>query len=190
MKLKMFTSIVLMSFLSLTAFAQEQIMVCEGNGTGGHVKLEYRKVEPGKHQALTMTYGDRDVLDNPTPVLIHAGLSLFKGLNRISFIVSDYTEDFYVTVPAFGDYMKTTEGKCRVKNDRNYKTITGHGLYQWSIDNNEGPSRSTAEALAQTDADTQCGQPTIRVSEFRYTERSRGWSGSIEATALFRCEER
>lgn len=113
MQLKITATIVLLSFLSLKTFAQDKIITCEGDGAGGHVKLEYRFLRPGQYEALQFTYGSENVLDNPKSIFNHMGFILFRGLHGIEFNTSEHSDDFYVTVPGFGGQpLKTTEGKC------------------------------------------------------------------------------
>jgi hypothetical protein len=112
MTFKIATTIILLSFLGLNAMAQEQVTTCEGDGAGGHVKLVYHFVSPGRYEALTMIYGDRDVLDNPFSAFNHLGHIVLNGSQGITFNAFEYSDDFYVSVPAFGSKIKTTEGKC------------------------------------------------------------------------------
>jgi len=115
MRFKMGAMIGLMCFMGLNAAASDQITICEGNGAGGQVKLEYHEVGPNQYEALVMTYGSNDVLDSPSSIFNHMGFILFRGHNGIEFNIDEFSHDFYVTVPAFGDNLKTTEGKCRLK---------------------------------------------------------------------------
>lgn len=95
-----------------------QDTVCEGDGAGGHVKLEYRFTGSRQYEAVTMTYGSNNVLDNPQPVFNYMGPMLFRGLYGIEFNVFSDSGDFFVTVPAFGEQMITTKGNCTATKGR------------------------------------------------------------------------
>ena len=115
MKFKKTISILLLSLVSLTAFAEDQIKICEGDGPVGHVKLEYTFVEPGQYKALTMTYGDQDVLENQMSIYNNMGRIIFKSSGGIEFNAFESSDDFYVIGPIVGGRMRTTRGQCRDK---------------------------------------------------------------------------
>ena len=116
MRFKISLTIGLMCIIGLNAKANDQVTICEGDGAGGHVTLEYHSWGPGQYEASVMTYGSRNVIENPVATVNHlSGLVTFTGLKGIKFIKNEADNEFSVTIPAFGDNMKTTDGKCRLK---------------------------------------------------------------------------
>ncbi len=117
MRFKIGNMIGLICFIGFNAVASDQVTICEGDGAGGHVTLEYHEVEPDHYEALAMTYGGWNVLDNPVAIVNHfRSTIIFSGLGGIDFILNEGGRDFFVTVPAFGGHMKTTDGDCRLKD--------------------------------------------------------------------------
>lgn len=115
MKFKIGVFSLLLSFLGVNAFADSSVIVCEGDGAGGHVHLKYHSIGPGQYEALLMTYGGNDILEDPKSVFNHMGFIFFRGSHGIEFNLSEFSSDFSVTVPAFGRRLKTTEGQCRME---------------------------------------------------------------------------
>lgn len=116
MRLKINVVMSLICLMGFNAQAGDPTIICEGRGAGGDVSLEYHSVGPDQYEASAMTYGSRNVLGDPAAIFNPLeNVITFNGLIEIQFVVNKKTNKFFVTVPAFGDHMKTTEGSCRVK---------------------------------------------------------------------------
>jgi hypothetical protein len=116
MRFKIKVAMSLICLMGFNASAGDQTTICEGDGGGGHVSLEYHSVGPDQYEALAMNYGGRNVLGNPTAVVNHLdGTIVFTSPTEIEFVLKIGSNDFFVTVPAFGDHLKTTKGTCRLK---------------------------------------------------------------------------
>lgn len=107
---------ILMSLISVAALADDQVTVCESDGTGAQARIEFRYHRPGQYEALEMEYQGRNVMSDPLSIFNHMGFILFRATNGIEFNAAEYSDEFNVTVPAFGGQpLVTARGKCRLK---------------------------------------------------------------------------
>jgi hypothetical protein len=174
---------------------KDQFTICEGDGAGGYVKLVFYFVGPGQYKALIMNYGSNDVLDNPISVFNHMGYILFRGSQGVKFNAFEYSDDFYVTVPAFGGQLKTIEGKC-IKVDAENPPARrvlglgklGNGIFGSCSDLNRIGYIGMAKTYALGDAENQCSPlKSHQISDFEVTTTCENGYKTAVVKALFEC---
>ncbi len=116
MKFRTIGATILVSFVSAAALADERVTICESDSTGTQARIEFRFHRPGQYEALEMEYQGRNVMSDPLSIFNHTGFILFRATNGIEFNAAEYSDEFNVTVPAFGGQpVVTVRGKCRLK---------------------------------------------------------------------------
>ena len=98
MKFKITAAISLISFLSLAAAADDQITICESDGTGTSSRIVFQPLRPGVYEALSMDYQRENVMSEPFSVFNHMGTILFRAYHGIEFHADENSDKFYVTV--------------------------------------------------------------------------------------------
>ncbi len=181
----------LLALVALSPLAKAQL-VCESAANSTSARLEFQFDQPGRMKATRMEYQGRSVLGDPLSDYNNMGVIFFHGADDINFHASENSDDFFVTVPAFGTQITVTRGKCRPQNsarDIIGRGELGDGLFGTCSDPDSIGYLGIAKSRANYSAYAQCAPLSAhRTSDYEISTECINDSKTAVARANYHCE--